>query len=250
MASEPRILMYHHVAPLKGREGLLPYVVSPETFATQLDTIQRTGLRVMTMAQVVQYSLSEERSPRAVVLSFDDCSQELLEFALPELENRGMKASFYAVSDGIGHTNDWDAHRGHGNVPLMTGDELRSLVDDGHEVGSHGRSHQPLSALPDGEVASELVESRQTIEQFTGHSVVTLAYPFGAIPRNHRHQCMVAGYSAACSIFADTRTVLEDLFAVRRILVHEADVGPRLRFKLSAVYLRLRGIRDRRVGRV
>ena len=244
---QQHVLMYHHVAPLSGREGLVPYLVTPETFRIQLDAIVRSGLRVRTMQQLVNADQAVTASGRCVVLTFDDCSRELWDFAIPELEKRGLKASFYAVSSRTGGHNDWDDHRGATRIELMGAEELRTLAAMGHEVGSHGISHQRLDQMSDNDVLRELVESRQAIEAMTSVSVQTLAYPFGAVPRRHTALCREAGYQYACSIFSHGRTVLEDPYAVRRILIHEADVGRRLGFKLSRFYLWLRGLRDRRI---
>ena len=238
--------MYHHVAPLSGRESLLPYVVSPQVFCRQLDVIVASRLPVVTMAELMRRQ--EERSltgRRCVVLTFDDCSRELLDYAVPELERRNLRASFYAVASRFGGQNDWDDHRGGGRVQLMLEDELKALVRMGHEVGSHGVHHRRLDQCSREDVVTELTHSKRRIEEVTGLPVETLAYPFGAIPLSHGQLCREAGYTAACSIFSAARTVLSDRFAIRRILIHEADIGWRMRFKLSRLYLELRRVRDR-----
>ncbi len=238
------VLMYHHVAPIAGRAALLPYLVTPETFRKQLDAIAVSGLPVLTMKQLVHDYDNGQSPKRSVVLTFDDCSRELWDVAIPELEQRGLKASFYAVSSRFGGQNDWDDHRGAPRVELMIADELRTLAEMGHEVGSHGVHHQRLDQLAHADVVNELVQSKQVIEAVTGILVETLAYPFGAIPERHDQVCADAGYRAACSIFSRDRTVLQDRYAVRRILAHEGDTGLRFRFKLSRPYLWLRGRRD------
>lgn len=236
--------MYHHVAPFVGREHLLPYVVSPRVFSAQLDAIVSLGFQIVTLSDLIQRVQSLQTTARCVVLTFDDCAKDLWDFAIPELERRGLKASFFAVSSRFGGENDWDDHRGGARVPLMCAEELKDLASMGHEVGSHGASHVRLDQCQESVVRDELIRSRQEISDVTGAAVQTLAYPFGAVPKLHDSLCRSAGYLAACSIFSTAPTVLDDRFSMRRILVHEADVGWRLRFKLSGVYLQLRKFRD------
>ncbi len=245
MPVKHHVFMYHHVAPTAGRESLIPYVVTPEVFLRQLDAIVASRLPVVTMAELLRRQSSQTNNEgRCVVLTFDDCSRELWDFAIPELEKRGMNATFYAVASRFGADNDWDDHRGGRRIPLMTEKELHTLAVMGHEVGSHGVTHRRLTELKSDEVLAELVDSKQMIESVTGIVVETLAYPFGAVPKNHQTLCRTAGYKCACSIFSRAATIEADPFAVRRILAHEADTGWRMRVKLSRPYLDWRCFRD------
>jgi len=240
------ILMFHNVAPAGSLNDLLPYVVTPEAFAHQLDMIQACGFETISFDELFKGG-GVGFKKRKIIISFDDCPTNLLEFALPELHKRGMKATFFAPAGKLGESNHWDADRGMTKVPLMQADDLRSLVKSGHEVGSHGFNHINLSELPEQEVCDELIRSRETLEHITGRPVNFLAYPFGDIPANYQRLCSEAGYIGACSIFSRYQYVFSEPFAMRRILIHEADTGLRLRFKLSSLYLRLRPFVDRRV---
>lgn len=61
----------------------------------------------------------------------------------------------------------------------LTWDEVRSLDRAGIEIGSHTVSHPFLIQLNDEELARELTESKQRIEQETGTTVRSLSYPTG-----------------------------------------------------------------------
>lgn len=237
--------MYHHVTEIAGHEHMVPYVVSPATFRRQLDAIVDSGMPVVTLAELIQMRDQQTHGrKRCIVLTFDDCSRALWDFALPELHKRSLRATFFAVSEYIGGENVWDDHRGGKRVPLMTAEQLRRLTGLGHEVGSHAATHRRLRELSSEEVEKELMESRQSMESILGVPVKTLSYPFGSIPKNHLGACAATGYSAACSIFSKANTISEDPYAIRRILAHENDVGWRIRMKLSLPYLVWRGFRD------
>jgi len=246
------ILMYHHVGSLQELGGLAPFVVSPATFRSQLDTIEARGFKVTTLRELF-VGLRKTDGPRSqprVVVTFDDCPRALLEFAVPELDRRGWKATFFAVGGKVGGYNDWDTSSHAPRVPLMNWADLRELRAQGHDIGAHGFSHVSLRRCPRSQALGELTRARDTLEQGTGMPVRAFAYPFGEAPDGYRSLCTEAGYESSCSIFSTSARVLGDRFDIRRILVSERDVGVRLRLKLSRVYLRLRGlVVDRRVLR-
>jgi peptidoglycan/xylan/chitin deacetylase (PgdA/CDA1 family) len=79
----------------------------------------------------------------ACSLTFDDGTLDQYLLAFPELERRGLKASFYLITryTSTGRWNDQeDARR------LVNWDQARAMHQAGHEIGSHGRTHADLSA--------------------------------------------------------------------------------------------------------
>jgi peptidoglycan/xylan/chitin deacetylase (PgdA/CDA1 family) len=243
------ILMYHHVGSLEKLGAFTPFVVTPSRFREQLDTIERRGLPITTVRDLVQAEKGD-RSEHRIALTFDDCPEHLLAFAVPELERRGWKASFFAVAGKVGGTNDWDKTPGMPRVPLMQWGHLRELAALGHEIGSHGFSHQSLRQCGTAEALLEMAKSKDALEQQLGNPVETLAYPFGDTPDGYPDLCRKTGYRAACSIFSESRSALADRFMIRRILVSERDGERRMRIKLSRPYLHARALLvDRRVLR-
>jgi peptidoglycan/xylan/chitin deacetylase (PgdA/CDA1 family) len=234
------ILMYHHVGSVTQLSGLAPFVVSPANFKQQLDSIASRGLKVEPLTELLTGSRVGERQRPSVVLTFDDCSAGLFDFAIPELEHRGWKATFFATAGKVGEYNDWDRAPGAQRVRLMDWEHLRELASRGHEIGAHGFSHSSLRDCSDDDALVEMVEAREVLEQGTGARVRTFAYPFGDIPDGYPSLCRDADYQAACSIFSTSSRVLGDPFAVRRILVTDRDAGLRIRAKLSRLYLRVR----------
>ena len=236
------ILMYHHVGSVARLSGLAPFVVSPASFKQQLDAISSRGLKIERLTDLVTASRVGERRSPSVVLTFDDCSAGLFDFAIPELERRGWKATFFATAGKVGEYNDWDRAPGAQRVRLMHWQHLTELASLGHEIGAHGLSHASLRDCSDAGALAEMVEARELLEQGTGARVRTFAYPFGDIPDGYPRLCRDADYDAACSIFSSSSRVLGDPFAVRRILVTDRDAGLRIRAKLSRLYLRARAL--------
>lgn len=235
--------MYHHVADGADFRSHAPYCVTPNMFTKQLDLLQSLRAQCVTVSQAV----GEPRNRgKTIAITFDDCPVNLLDHAIPELEKRGLLATFYAVADKLNGTNDWDHNRGKTRVRLMNSGELQSLASAGHEIGSHGMTHVRLDEVDAFTLHAELHDSRSRLESEIGCAVTSLAFPFGGIPKDHAVACRNTGYGSACAIFSPASSVLADPYALRRILIHERDIGLRLRFKLSQVYLFMRRYVDRR----
>lgn len=100
-----------------------------------------------------------------VSLTFDDgvTSQRIAGEALAE---RGLRGTFYVSSGAVGREGhlDWN--------------DLRTLVEQGHEIGGHTSGHVHLPALSESEARREIESDRLALLE-RGLEPVTFAYPFG-----------------------------------------------------------------------
>jgi polysaccharide deacetylase family protein (PEP-CTERM system associated) len=82
---------------------------------------------------------------------------------------------------------------------------VSSLVDQGHEVQSHGYSHRPLFSLNRAELTEELERAKQTVEDASGTPVTAFrAQDFSILARNLWAIEVLAevGFEVDSSIFA------------------------------------------------
>ena len=242
--------MYHHVVP-SSEVGQLPFAVSRELFSQQMKWLVQAGFETISLEQLFNSRVGGHTTKKGkpVVITFDDCSVNLLDYAVPELDMRSMTATFFAVAGKAGGYNDWDTAWGVPEVSLMSGRDLRDLSDRGFEIGSHGLTHTNLRKCPPEQLCRELGDSRRILEDTIGRPVRFFAYPFGEYPKEYADYCREAGYQGAVSIFSNSGTVCGDPFCMRRVQVHEGDQQIRFRFKLSWTYRLLRVFVDRRVLR-
>ncbi|MBQ7407828.1 MAG: polysaccharide deacetylase family protein [Clostridia bacterium] len=107
---------------------------------------------------------SVERNDKRIALSFD-CAwgNEYTQTLLDEMNNYGVTCTFFAVSF-------WAE-----KYP----DDLKNIVSQGHEVGTHSKTHSHMSKLTQVEIDNELSYSKQVIEQITGQRVTLFRAPFG-----------------------------------------------------------------------
>lgn len=187
------IFYFHRVAG-----DNLEAAVPAEVFAEHLRLWRALGVQSVSQEQLARHldGSGPPLPPRVINISFDDCYADLLDRALPLLEEFGFKASFFAVAGHLGRKSFWSQGAAR-ELDLMSAGQLRQLAAQGHEIGSHGLNHRSLTWLPLDELWAELADSRQVLEQVLGRSVTTLAYPFGDVSPWVAQAAEAAGYRAA-----------------------------------------------------
>lgn len=106
-------------------------------------------------------------------------------------------------------------------------DELDELASSASvEIGSHGVSHMPLSALSVAAQRGELEVSKKILEQSVGRPVETFSYPFGSRTDYDRHAVRLVrqtGYQNACANFSSMFTRRSSVFEIPRFVVRDWD---------------------------
>lgn len=106
-----------------------------------------------------------DNHPAAVSLAFDDGYLSQVQNAIPLLNSKQIKGTFFLVTGFI---------PGNG----VTWGQWGQLAAQGHEIGSHSVSHPDLTQLPMARVIEELSESQETINSnIPSQSCVSFAYP-------------------------------------------------------------------------
>jgi peptidoglycan/xylan/chitin deacetylase (PgdA/CDA1 family) len=62
---------------------------------------------------------------------------------------------------------------------MMSWDQLRAMHDEGHEIGSHSRSHAILPLVSDAQLDDEIAGSRHTLREKLGFEIQSFCYPNG-----------------------------------------------------------------------
>lgn len=127
--------------------------------------------------------------PRAALVTFDDGYRSVFDVARPILKRHGIPAVMFVCTQPIrdGRLFSFDAAaRGTSDTassadPLapLTADQVRTLSNDGFEIGVHTATHVRLSRLSEAEQRAELATCRSGLREWTGCDATALAYPFG-----------------------------------------------------------------------
>ena len=213
------VLMYHRIvdAPPATRHGIW---VTKQAFAAQLASLARRGFTTITLRDYEAYLMGARALPRRpIILTFDDGYADNHANALPLLRRHGMSAVVFLIGDRNVTANLWDAAEGEPQVPLLAGDQIREMQDQGIEFGSHTLSHARLTDLDPGRLAAELEGSRRAVEQRTGRPVLSICYPYGAVSAAVKEAAERAGYAFGVASDSGPSRIGEDLFEIRRVQV-------------------------------
>jgi len=226
-----RVLCYHSLSDLLGAPVIERYGVPPKRFGAHLELLSR-HFRFIGPEEFLRYLDGAGVPRRAVLLTFDDCYQDLVDVGLPLLRERGIPAVAFAVTCRLGAKNDWDHPIGAAQLPLASAEDLRRLVTSDITIGSHTRTHRVLTRLEPSELAEELSESRADLEALAIPSIPMLAYPHGEHDEVVRQAARDAGYAGAFTIEPGLVRTGAPRYALPRLEIVRNDRGLRLLWKV------------------
>jgi peptidoglycan/xylan/chitin deacetylase (PgdA/CDA1 family) len=213
-----RILCYHSIADM-GDSPNADYRMPPGLFEAQIKavlTLRYSFIEPRDFDLLVAGKMSPK--PRSVLLTFDDCYQDLVDAAFPILERYGIKAMAFCVTGHLGGHNDWDRGKAPA-LPLAGVDQLKRLEGAGWVIGAHTRSHPDLTTLAAAEVAEEIGGSIGDLEAAGLETPRFLAYPYGFSNDQVVQACRELGLSGAFTVEAGKFEPGEDPFRIPRIEV-------------------------------
>ena len=142
----------------------------------------------------------------AVSLTFDDGVISQYTLAVPALNARGFKGTFFVITSRI------DSNTVHN---FATWDEWRNAANQGHEIGSHTKTHPHLPQLSLAQMQDEIGGSKAAIDaQITTQKCLTFSYPFGEFNDN-AESIAQAYYIAARGVSCDLNNTPYDFYDMK-----------------------------------
>ena len=218
------ILTYHKIAERPQATIYPGTYVHPDTFRRHVAYLARH----FALTSVASYLDDRPTSDRAV-LTFDDGTADFAENALPILQTHGATGTVYLVTGET--TNAWDVRLGDAEVPLMSPEQISTLVDH-MEFGGHTRRHVDLATLAPNEYQDEIDRNRAEVEALTGRPCRTFCYPYGRTRESSEEAVRRAGYVGAVTTEKGANDPFVDPFRLRRIAVRHDTSLPILVYKL------------------
>lgn len=110
------------------------------------------------------------------------------------------------------------------NIPslFMSWDNIKTMVENNMEVGSHTVSHQILSSLNNDDQAHEIYQSKTTIEMMLSRTITAFAYPVGSKDCYNivsKNLCQQAGYLLAFNNQPGINKIVLDPYDLNRICI-------------------------------
>jgi peptidoglycan/xylan/chitin deacetylase (PgdA/CDA1 family) len=207
--------------------------VRADRFAAQMRYLAEHR-RVVSLDELVD---SPGGAVRRVAITFDDAYRNTLEHAVPVLRALGLPATFFVPTKWIGQARGWEA-RGTRPLDVMSADELVGLERSGFPVESHGHAHVDYERAELTEVAADLDEAIEELTALVERPLRYLAYPYGATRLEAAALVERAGFRAAFAL--DRPQAVTGRFAIARVPIVPADVGPLFALKSAGVYAGIR----------
>ena len=207
------ILEYHMVKDDASPEERR-YVVPPADFAEQLDYLAAEGYTTITPQDYARARKGKQQLPeKPVILSFDDGYEDNYRVVLPMLEERGMKAAFYMVTNDIGLPG------------YLTWDNLFDMQRRGMEIGSHTANHLPLTTLPPDKQREELRLSKLIMEWRGMNTIYSFSYPNGAYDAGVVAMLSEEDYLTAVTGEAGLNTLTTNPYLLHRVNIPPPRLG-------------------------
>jgi peptidoglycan/xylan/chitin deacetylase (PgdA/CDA1 family) len=211
------VLCYHQV----GDPANDCSTVSSAAFREQMAFLKH-HYAVLPLSQAVEAARTAGTGQRLVAITFDDGYLDNATNAAPILRALELPACFFVSTDLISSSRPFphDIVQRRPPQPHLTWDDLRSLIAQGFEVGSHTCSHADLGAVSLDDAERELRSSRERLEAELGIPIRLFAFPYGH-RSNMRPDTLAAAqreYDICCSAYGGHNTAI-DPGNIRRVVI-------------------------------
>ncbi|MFH1073468.1 MAG: polysaccharide deacetylase family protein [Candidatus Firestonebacteria bacterium] len=243
------VLMYHHIIDKSLAKSWNNFCVEPVQFEKQMDLLVRLRYDCLNFEDLDNILKGRKKCPdKPVIITFDDAYSETINNVIPLLALRNLKSVFSVVTGCIGKQSSWEIEGS--EYPVVTEEQIKKNIGPLVSFESHTEKHACLTSHSAQEVEKELTGSKITLESLTGQKVRAVFYPYGSYNENIKSLSAGAGYSFGVAIASSKRTVIQDLYEIRRVFIKPSDSLSAFKRKITPWYLWFRGIKEaRRVGR-
>ncbi|MDQ6769787.1 MAG: polysaccharide deacetylase family protein [Gemmatimonadota bacterium] len=205
-----------------------PITCSTTEFREFCDFFQRY-FTVVPFHTLIEKLKRGEDITRHLVITFDDGYRDNRR-AADELVRRGMPASFFIATEFIGSDRVpwWDANAGIVSE-WMSWADVRSLSNDGFELGAHTKNHVDLGVVSGAEAVEEIAGSARRLAAETGRRIDLFSYPYGRrhqITEENRDIVRKAGFVCCPSAYGGTVRKGNDPFRICRAPISPWYISP------------------------
>lgn len=220
------IVLFHRV---DDRYPENPITCSRAQFAACCDFFARY-FKVIALGELLELLRRGEDISRRLVITFDDAYRDNYDFAAAELRKRGLPACFFIPTSFVGSDRPawWDAERDI-RSEWMTWEEVRTLVDQGFELGAHTVTHADCGTIAGADAMREIAGAKSELEAVTGGSIRHFAYPYGyAANMTEENRSIVEASGYGCCLAASGGTVRpsDHPFHLRRAPINSWYLSP------------------------
>jgi len=221
------ILAYHRINPWYKKDAL---TVSPEMFEKQIEYLLKKKWKF----EILSPQIFQKK--KWFSITFDDGFADNLWFALPVLKKFNISGVVFLTVGYIGTEKIFPRYNSYEKDRFLKWNEVRELVKEGIEIGSHSLTHPRLTQIPLKEVKREIEDSKKIIEDKTGKEVKYFCYPYGDFNKRIMEIVEKAGYELA--VVTPCRKIKNTKFSMIRTGIYGHNNLLIYRIKIWRSYLR------------
>jgi peptidoglycan/xylan/chitin deacetylase (PgdA/CDA1 family) len=216
----PHIILYYHGISRQYRER----------FARQMDDVLHYAVPVAVDSE------TDKISKRTVSVTFDDGFANLIDNALPALQQRQISATVFIPSGYINRKQEWPLNNGFHDDPqmIMSAEQIKQNLHGLFTIGSHTVSHCSLTQVPEAQAKEEITDSRKQLEALSGKRVESISFPYGHYDETIVKIAQAAGYRQIFSI--DPKNAADHDQVKGRFVAYPTDWRWEFRLKLLGGY--------------
>jgi peptidoglycan/xylan/chitin deacetylase (PgdA/CDA1 family) len=220
------ILGYHDFR----ERGGSPMIIAASKFREQMQAIKDSGIPVISLSDVLAWRKGQKNIPEeSIVITMDDGWEGVYTYAYPVLKEFGFPFTAYLYKKYVnigGRSLSWD--------------QVREMMKNGCEIGSHSVSHESLRQKKSRTEADqqlwilgELKDSKEFLEKNLGINCTSFAYPFGIFDDSTTDTALQVGYETLVTVNNQKVTWDTPMGKMGRYIIHgESDTN----FKLATSF--------------
>jgi peptidoglycan/xylan/chitin deacetylase (PgdA/CDA1 family) len=164
------VYLFHDIVD-KQEDVKTPFAISQTTFENFLLTRLEQGWKPLTYNEMLDIIQRKRTlSKNCFIISFDDANESVFTKAYPFLKKQGIPFIIFITRSLIGKQNYLSEEQ----IKMLAADPLCT-------VGSHGLNHVMFRYLSPEEMEQEYHISQAFLQELTGQSVKSFAFPYGRV---------------------------------------------------------------------
>ncbi len=233
LSQKATVLMYHAVG-----DNPAFFTVPTRKFVWQMRMVQKKGLRVIQLSELIQKLKAKEDVSYCISITFDDGYKDFYTEAFPILKQYNIPATVFLATDFIGAfmTNSEGIA-----LPMLEKKDIQDMLESGLvEYMPHGAHHCVFSKHSPAEIRDDVMRSCETLEELgvAPKKTTIFAYPKGKITPWAKSLLEEMGFVGAVSVERGDMHCGDDIFSLHRNAIDSATT----RTQFLAI---LRGASDR-----
>jgi len=206
------ILTYHNFTEDEGSS----YDMNIVEFEKQMGYLATHNYSVISLSELLKGLRDSQLPPKPIVITIDDGFKSTYTLAYPILKKYNFPATLFLYTNFIEK-----------NSSSLTWEEIREMIKNNIEIGSHTLSHCNLLKYKKSEnyetylarIRREIFLSKEILESKIGGKVKFFAYPYGVYSPIIKNLVIQAGYEGILNANSMNNALTADPFSLNRQII-------------------------------